>query len=486
MSFSQDQTLDEVGNWTSFNQDNTGDGTNNLVQTRTNNKANEITGITNTTGGAWTSPTYDLVGNTTKTPSVEAPTDSGKDRQLTYDAWNRVVKVTDSSTSGFDPNTLAFYEYDARGFRVTNQRYSGVGTAADWLTHYYYTTSWQCIEERVVDLTVTPTPAAQLSAQYVWGLRYVDDLIQRQKDTTGNGTLDETLYAINDRQFNIVALTDTSQSVVQRMSYTPYGEVKFLTNAYASSTNTKEWEQLFQGLRLDQTGLYDNRRRILDALTGRFVQNDPLDYPDGMNRYAAYHVMYGSLDSTGSAIQLVVGGVVISGGALKTAAGILGLAGAAACLKTPECVELAIQITRETIEDTVSSAMNWLTKPKRVRAMKVRPRVKCPKGRSGTRDKNCSDNKLRRLTAMVDHLCHGTTACHEGMTCAELKARALMFAGCKAVREWRDKACWNGGDSGHKKARKAAGEAAGNCWAIYSRKPDCGGNSIIKFFIDAT
>ena len=32
---------------------------------------------------------------------------------------------------------------------------------------------------------------------------------------------------------------------------------------------------------------------------GRFMQRDMLGYPDGMNRYAAYHVMHGGLDPTG-------------------------------------------------------------------------------------------------------------------------------------------------------------------------------------------
>jgi YD repeat-containing protein len=301
-TFSQGFTLDEVANWTAFNQDNDGSGTNNLVQTRTNNQANEITGITNSVGGSWGIPTYDAAGNTTRTPSPDAPTDATKDRQMTYDAWNRVVRVTDSNTTFATPELLAYYEYDARGFRILDHTYGSTGKA-ETATHHYYTNSWQCIEERTVDLTISPLPAAQLSAQYVWGLRYVDDLIQRQRDTTGNGTLDETLYVINDRQFNVVALTDTSQTVVQRMSYQPYGKVEFLTASYGSSTNTYNWQHLFQGLSLDVTGFIDNRNRMLGTLTGRFGQNDPLDYPDGMNRYAAYHVMFGGLDPTGLQTQ---------------------------------------------------------------------------------------------------------------------------------------------------------------------------------------
>lgn len=38
---------------------------------------------------------------------------------------------------------------------------------------------------------------------------------------------------------------------------------------------------------------------MLDPLAGRFLQRDPLGYPDGMNAYAAYHVLFGGVDSYG-------------------------------------------------------------------------------------------------------------------------------------------------------------------------------------------
>ncbi len=42
--------------------------------------------------------------------------------------------------------------------------------------------------------------------QYVWGERYIDDLILRDRDTTGDGTLDERLYALQDANWNVVAV----------------------------------------------------------------------------------------------------------------------------------------------------------------------------------------------------------------------------------------------------------------------------------------
>jgi len=38
---------------------------------------------------------------------------------------------------------------------------------------------------------------------------------------------------------------------------------------------------------------------MMNPTTGRFIQADPLGYPDGMNRYGAYHVMHGGVDPSG-------------------------------------------------------------------------------------------------------------------------------------------------------------------------------------------
>ena len=67
----------------------------------------------------------------------------------------------------------------------------------------------------------------------------------------------------------------------------------------------------FQGLFLDEsTGNYNNRARIynpsMSGGQGRFLQRDPLGYPDGMNTYAAYHVMRQWVDPWG--LQTIISG----------------------------------------------------------------------------------------------------------------------------------------------------------------------------------
>ena len=60
----------------------------------------------------------------------------------------------------------------------------------------------------------------------------------------------------------------------------------------------------FQGLRHDDhTGFVYNRARWYDTRTGRFNNADPHPniFPDGMSRYAAYHVVRGTFDPSGMA-----------------------------------------------------------------------------------------------------------------------------------------------------------------------------------------
>ena len=75
----EDWTLDPLGNWPGYVQKTS--GTTDLDQARTDNKANEITAITATTGTNWADPVYDRAGNMTTIPK---PCEPGRrpDRRL--------------------------------------------------------------------------------------------------------------------------------------------------------------------------------------------------------------------------------------------------------------------------------------------------------------------------------------------------------------------------------------------------------------------
>ncbi len=70
---------------TALTRPDTGAETWSLVQDRTANRVNEITGITESTGPAWVTPAYDPAGNMTTIPK---PADPTQGFTAVYDAWN--------------------------------------------------------------------------------------------------------------------------------------------------------------------------------------------------------------------------------------------------------------------------------------------------------------------------------------------------------------------------------------------------------------
>jgi len=205
--FAQDWALDATGSWQNFREDDDGDSSWDLVQQRTTNRVNEITNIAETTGPSWVTPAYDKAGNMTTIPKPADPTASFT---ATYDPWNRLVKIEESS------NTVANYKYDGAKRRTIKETYTG--GMLDETRHFFYTepSKWQVVEERV-DSSSDP------ERQFAWGLRYIDDIIERDRDTTANGTLDERLYGMQDANWNVTGLGDTSGAAHERYAYSAYG-----------------------------------------------------------------------------------------------------------------------------------------------------------------------------------------------------------------------------------------------------------------------
>jgi len=276
---SQSWTLDATGNWSSVT---TGTAT---PQTRTANAANEITGIDSSAANV----RYDLAGNMTVAPQPNSPTAG---YNLTYDAWNRLVKVT--TGSGVNEKTVAEYGYDGLNHRVVKETYDSSGVLSE-TRHFYLSQGDQVLEERVG----TSVAAAQ---QYVWGLRYVDDLVLRDWDVAAggdlggdgnanNGTtgLDERLYAMQDANWNVVALVNTSGVPVERYTYSAYGKVEVRNADFSEATGNASayaWTVLYTGRDLDmETGFQYNRARYYDADLGRFVGRDPIGYAADINLY---------------------------------------------------------------------------------------------------------------------------------------------------------------------------------------------------------
>ena len=211
---SRDWKLDLVGNWDEIVS----------VEDRAHNRSNEITG----TGDSSEVIEHDNNGNITRLKYLIDG--QYKDRYLWYDASNRLVKVDDDSDASAD--LLAKYFYDGLNRRIRDD-------IAD--RDYYYSEGWQLLSERDGDSVSTD----KTKLEYVWGIRYVDEILERDEDKNSDGdTLDtgepgdETLYYIQDHNWNVVTLCGESGSPVERVLYDPFGEPIFFDGNYNATSGS--------------------------------------------------------------------------------------------------------------------------------------------------------------------------------------------------------------------------------------------------------
>jgi len=203
-----------------------------------------------------------------------------------------MVRVIDNETD----NIVQENVYDGRSFRIIKKTYaSGV---LDETRHIYYTSSWQAIEER---LGTTPD-SADAAQQYIWGIRYIDDLVLRDRDTSEppDGVLNERLFAIQDPNWNVTTIIDDSGDVQERYEYEVYGRRDAYTVNYAPSLEVLHFSIGFNGLFHDYDLLaVHNRMRLWLPLIGRYCQRDPLALIGGINQYAGIHAMEQGVDPFG-------------------------------------------------------------------------------------------------------------------------------------------------------------------------------------------
>ncbi|MDR1383551.1 MAG: RHS repeat-associated core domain-containing protein, partial [Planctomycetaceae bacterium] len=239
--------FDATGNFANYKQDSNGDGTFDLNQNRVHNKVNEITSIADSTSYV----ACDKNGNMTKVPKSD---NWSAAYDLVYDAWNRLITVKSGST------VIASYAYDALNRRV--KKVVGSETRL-----FYFNRQWQCVEKYV---------GSTCNVRFVWGLRYVDDLVTYRKDSTD-------YYVLQDANWNVVALTNASGVVQERYTYMSFGKLNVFDASFVpKSASIFNLTRLFTGQVLDnETGLMLYRNRVYHPMLGRFLQRDPIGYGVG-------------------------------------------------------------------------------------------------------------------------------------------------------------------------------------------------------------
>ena len=281
------------------------------------NDANDTKPVAETFASTSTSFTYDQAGNLV---------DDGSFR-YTYDAWNRLVKATSATDTDV---TFHVREYYGDG-RWSKKTVTNAGQYKGAVVPYY--DGWRML--------ATYDGSGNPYQQFVHGTQYIDELIMMRVADKGD------FYVHQDANWNVIALTDLGGQVVERYSYTPYGELTVtqltsfgdrdgdgdvdstdkgtpgttcagtltgacrildldfdgdydasdatlfdaLTQGVAKHPNQTasavDMPFAHQGLYLDaELGTYQNRHRQYDPGQKRFLQRDNVSRVDGLHLYA--------------------------------------------------------------------------------------------------------------------------------------------------------------------------------------------------------
>lgn len=264
---SQKWSLDGVGNWTLFQTDLDNDGsfggTNDRDDARAYNLANEM--VDQSIDGANPlNQVYDKAGNLVQR-RIRISSSVVATWIYTYDAWNRLVRVSvDPDDAGsLPPQDRVRYSYNGLHWRTTRVADSDadIDNKPDQANLYYYDASWRLLEERVDDdfasewSTGAPGDSngdftlfdggdvdgagggadgdsgrGDRVVQRFWRSDYIDAFIA-QATSAWNATEEEydaptTHYALTDRLFSVIAMTEPDGAIAERVRYTPYGQAR--------------------------------------------------------------------------------------------------------------------------------------------------------------------------------------------------------------------------------------------------------------------
>jgi RHS repeat-associated protein len=160
-------------------------------------------------------------------------------------------------------STTHYLSYDSLG------RLSQVYTSAAQVDNFEYAGS-QLIAERAQNATY------DIQRRYVHGPGADEPLLWYE----GSGTTDKRWFH-SDERGSVVAVTNGSGAVLQRLSYDEWG-MPGSANLAAGASRFQYTGQAW----VPQLGLTYYKARFYSAPLGRFMQTDPIGYGDGMNMYA--------------------------------------------------------------------------------------------------------------------------------------------------------------------------------------------------------
>ena len=232
-------TYDEVGNRVDSNQNGLS----------TFNAANQLEDAAEFTYS------YDANGNQIrKTNKV-----TGLSTHFEYDAENRLIGIVPEDARG------VHYRYDGLGRRIEKD-VSGV------VTRYLYDNE---------DILLELDGGNNIVARYSHGPG-IDEPLIMERDLNFSGTFEasERFFYHAEGLGSVTELTDTSGTVAQSYAYSPFGQIEFQLDPTLVQPHT------FTSREFDlESGLHFYRARTYEAITGRFLQMDPIGFAGGINLY---------------------------------------------------------------------------------------------------------------------------------------------------------------------------------------------------------
>ena len=226
------------------------------------------------------------------------PSGGFANRHYTYNFRNQLTSV-EFRTGPTVVDYLVMNTYDPFARRVTETITDNMGMDSSRQMVYGCDSLWEVIEQ--IDLD-----SGQTLTTHVFGLGIDDEVGYRVENASAP---EKDIWTHRDDLGSLTSITDSNGDVLERYEYGDYGLVTIMdASGVARLSSMHNAFHLYTGRPLIAgTGLQDSRYRVLDPVTGKFIQRDPLLYVDSMNAYSyVSNSPYVYTDPSGLSITLLI------------------------------------------------------------------------------------------------------------------------------------------------------------------------------------
>ncbi|GAA5483943.1 RHS repeat-associated core domain-containing protein [Haloferula sargassicola] len=238
-------------------------------------------------------------------PAMLAMTYNADNQLATWGGQTIIHDADGNMTTGPAPDgsSLASYSYDTRNRLVsalgTTYTYDADGQRVGMVNGADTTTFVTDVSSRLSKLLVRTKNG--VSTRYVWGLGLLYEV-------NGSGGSATTVSYHHDATGSTIALSDDTGKVIERIGYTPWGQINHRANLGGTPHDTPFLFTGFFGNQTDGNGLLYMRARYYHPQLGRFLNADPAQ--EGMNWYGyAGGNPIGMVDPMGLGIESVLDSV---------------------------------------------------------------------------------------------------------------------------------------------------------------------------------